>query len=243
MKIQCALIFLLLTGARFSSAFVTDETDRFELNFGVELPFYVGVQTRYNINTEYYAKISAGFAMQIFMRSQQQILESVLGFNETRAGVIQALSNSFIVDMRAGWTANLYEEGPYLELGYGLMAWGSGQMDAGRMYEIFQFPPADLEAENIHTHIFHHGPLLAFGYAFVLTNKLSLSLGMSVYKPLFSYTELEYSEGAVSAVDSENNLSVKEQEIFNNLDENSINGFIVKQLFFTSLDLWFGLRF
>ena len=151
-------IFLCLFFAHSSFAYVKG-SGRYELGFGAEIPFYIGMQARYNWSTQVYTRVGGGFAMELLMNARQQFLESA-GF-EQRKSLTDSLSNSFVVDARLGWTRSVYS-GSYLELGYTLMLWGR------RDYRI-------------------HGPAFHIGYRFILIDKLTFNLDLGLYKPLFKW--------------------------------------------------------
>ena len=227
-----------------SIASAVDRNERFELNFGSELPFYMGVQFRYNITTQYYSKLSAGFAMQFLMQSYQKVLEG-FGYEKNTASALDALFNSFVSDVRVGWAVNV-NEGFFVELGYHLMLWGKGEVSQEFIDGIFKISSDNiLSSESIYAHTLHHGPALSIGYKIILIDKLSLSLAISGYKPIFSHAKLEYTADSTPIVNNTSDTlstQLKNQSL-GDLHNKVINNIIVKNLFFVSLGVWFGLKF
>lgn len=221
-----------------------DHKERFELNLGSELPFYMGVQFRYNITAQYYSKLSSGFAMQFLMRSYQKVLEG-FGYERNTALALEALFNSFVSDVRIGWATNV-NEGFFIELGYHLMLWGKGEVSQEFIDSILNVDSGNiLSADNIYAHTLHHGPILSIGYKMTLIDKLSLSLAVSGYKPIFSHARVEYSANSTPVVNgtSDTVSTQLENQSLGDLHNEVINNMIVKKLFFVSLGVWFGLKF
>ena len=237
-------MFFLTVWSYSSATGAIAHKDRFELNVGSELPFYMGAQLKYDISSQYYFKLSSGFAMQFLMKSYQNILES-LGYTENTASVIEALFNSFVSDVRMGWAINV-NEGLFVELGYYLMVWGKGQINQKVIDEVLNINSDDISsAESVYIHTLHHGPLLSIGYKITLIDKLSLNLAVSGYKPLFSHASLEYSAHSTSIVNGATD-TVSAQLENHALDASHnevIDNIFVNKLFFVSLGVWFGLRF
>ncbi len=216
----------------------------FELNVGSELPLYTGVQFRYNITEQYYSKLSAGFAMQFFMQSYQKILEN-FGYTKNTTAVMEALFNSFVSDIRIGWAFNV-NKGFFVELGYNLMVWGKGKINQGFIDSVLEINSDNvLSSDAIYAHVLHHGPVLSIGYKIILIDKLSLSLAVSGYKPLFSHTKLEYviDSSPVVEDDSDTVSDQLENQRLSDLHNKAIDNIIIKKLFFVSLGVWFGLSF
>ena len=238
------LLFFIIVGSYSNIVSAIDHKERFELNIGSELPFYMGVQFRYNITSQYYSKISAGFAMQFLMQSYQKVLEE-FNYEEHTVSALEALFNSFVSDVRIGWTTNV-NKGFFAELGYHVMLWGKGKVSQQFINQILKTDSDDiLSADSIYAHTFHHGPVFSMGYKIILIDKLSLSLAVSGYKPIFSHAKLEYSASSPPIV---NNTSDRvsnqlENQSLGDLHNKTINNIIVKKLFFISLGVWFGLKF
>ena len=227
-----------------STISATSYREPFELNVGSELPFYTGVQFRYNITEQYYSKLSAGFAMQFFMQSYQKILEN-FGYTKDTSLVMETLFNSFISDIRIGWALNV-NEGFFVELGYYLMVWGKGEINQRFIDDVLEINSNNVLSSNgIYAHILHHGPILSIGYKIILIDKLSLSLTVSGYKPLFSHTKLEYITDSPPVVESDTDTvsDQLENQSLGDLYNNAIDSIITKKLFFISLGVWFGLSF
>ena len=197
--------------------------DRYELSVGGDFPVWTGLQARYNWSTRYYTKVSAGFAIELFMNTHQHISNS-LGFNPNTALLSKALSNSVVFDLRMGWAMSIYE-GPYLELGYNLMIWGKGKV-TGQDIKNYLGSVDKLQDIN-EVNILNHGPALNIGYRFFLMDKLSLSMDLGVYKPLFSHVTLNY--GSAVPVPAGSVDKVKK-----------IN---LQDLWFLKAGLWIGVSF
>ena len=222
-------IFLLIAGLfSTSSAGALKHSDRFEINAGGDLPFYAGALVRYNMSTQFYTKLSAGFAMEFFVKAHQKVLEG-LGFEREIALMTRALANSFVAEARVGLSSHIYS-GAYAEAGYSLMLFGKGQLDKTAVSNFFRVHLE--EAENIYAHVTHHGPSLHIGYKMNLVENLSLSVDIGAYKPLFSITKLE----SIPQTDST-------MKMLGKMSEQAVNDFVVKKLFFLSLGLWLGLGF
>ena len=238
------LLFFIIIGSYSHIASAIDHKDRFELNLGSEMPFYMGVQFRYNITSRYYSKISAGFAMQFLMQSYQKALEK-FNYEEHTVSALEALFNSFVSDVRIGWATNV-NKGFFAELGYHLMTWGKGKVSQKFINQILKTDSDDIfSADSIYAHTFHHGPVLSLGYKIILIDKLSLSLAVSGYKPIFSHAKLEYiaSSPPITNNTSDRVSTQLENQSLGDLHNKAINNIIVKKLFFVSLGLWFGLEF
>lgn len=217
------LIFLLFS-VPSTFAFVRG-ADRYELSVGGDIPFYTGIQARYNWSTQYYTKLGAGFAMELFMENHQKLLNEFGSSRNTRL-LTSALVNSVIFDLRLGWSMSIYE-GPYLELGYDLMLWGKGKVEGREINSIIR-PKNNLSDNSFYqVNILNHGPTFHIGYRFILIDKLTLNMDLGVYKPLFSRTELSYGSGV--------SVSVGESD--------KVNELVVRELWFLSLGLWLGLSF
>ena len=197
--------------------------DRYEISIGGDVPFYTGLQGRYNWSTQYYTKVGVGFALELFMDLHQDML-SGLGLSRHSHLLTTALINSVVFDARLGWAMSIYE-GPYLELGYSLMIWGKGEVLGSDLRGTSQV--SNLSDTAIYkVDILNHGPTFHIGYRFILIDKLTLNMDLGVYKPLFSSTELNYGDTLVPAGESE-----------------KINTLLVREIWFLSGGLWFGLSF
>ncbi len=204
-------------------------SDRYELSIGGDFPFYApGMHLRYNWSTQYYTKLGAGFALDFLMKTNQSLLNE-LGVSRHTSLLTSALVNSVVFDFRLGWSVSMYE-GPYIELGYGLMLWGKGEVKGKEINSVTGvINPAEKLSDDI-THqvnIINHGPSLHIGYRFILIDKLTFNMDVGVYKPLFSRTELDYgNQTSTPAGASE-----------------KINDLVINDLWFLSLGVWFGLSF
>lgn len=220
------LFILILIGFLFvpySYAF-TRGADRYEIKLGSNIPFSAGVHLRYNWDTQYYTRLGAGFAVKWFMDTQQKMLNQ-MGFPTAKTMLLtSALTNSVVFSGRMGWAMSIYE-GPYLELGYNLMLWGTGEA-TGDMIKNAINSSANVSNQNT-VDILNHGPAVYAGYRFILIDKLTLNMELGAYKPLFAKTDINYGSGvAVPAGDSE-----------------KVNDLIFNHLWFLSAGLWFGLSF
>lgn len=214
----------LLFSIQSAFAFVRG-ADRFELSAGGDIPFYTGIQGRYNWSTQYYTKVGAGFAMELFMDTHQRMWNEIGISRHTRL-LTSALVNSVVFDLRFGWSMSVYE-GPYVELGYNFMLWGKGEVQGGELNSAIS-PKNTLSHSTLYqVNIQNHGPTVHIGYRFILIDKLTLNMDLGVYKPLFSRTELNYGDDiSVSAGESE-----------------KVNELVVRKLWFLSLGLWLGVSF
>ena len=215
------LLFLFCVPGAF--AFVSG-ADRYELSLGADAPFFTGMQARYNFNTQYYAKAGAGFAMELFMNAHQDLL-SQTGLSKNSSMLVTALTNSVVFDVRLGWAVNIYE-GPYLELGYGLMLWGKGEVKGAMINSALNKSNPLPAGSTYEVDVLNHGPSFHIGYRFILIDKLSFNMDLGVYKPLFAQTKLNYGNESVPSGDSE-----------------KVNDLVFKEIWFLSVGLWFGLSF
>ncbi len=214
------LCFLFLPQAR---AFVPG-VDRYELSVGGDFPLYTGLQARYNWSTRYYTKAGAGFAIQWFMDTHQQ-LSNGLGFDSRTTLLSYALINSVVFDLRMGWAMSIYE-GPYIELGYKLMIWGKGEVKGHEIAtHLGQVANMQGPSQN-YVNILNHGPAMHIGYRMFLMDKLTLSLELGAYKPLFSRTTLNYQGVAVPTGQSD-----------------KVKDLILQHLWFLTAGLWVGVTF
>ena len=223
-KQKWVLIFFLFSVPSVFG-FTRGGVDRYELSLGGDVPFHIGMQGRYNWNTNFYTKAGAGFAMELFMNTHQKLLNS-FGFSEHNRLLTSSLVNSVVFDLRMGWSVNIYE-GPYFELGYNLMIWGKGEVE-GRELQRAINPQNNLSGSAVYqVNILNHGPAAHVGYRFILIDKLTLNMDFGIYKPVFSETDLSYgSDISVSAGESE-----------------QVNELVVRELWFMFFGLWFGLSF
>ena len=218
MKTFLVIIFLFFSSVPTAFAYMGG-TDRYELSLGADVPFYIGAQARYNLNTQYYAKVGAGFALELFMNTHQRVLNE-LGVFKKNAVFSSALVNSVVFDGRLGWAQSIYE-GPYLELGYSLLIWGKGTAKGKDINQ--SVGNSSLSDDNDYTvNIINHGPVGHIGYRFMLMDKLTLNMDVGAYKPLFSNTK--HNSGGSGDVTKLNNLSLRE-------------------LWFFSLGIWFSVSF
>ena len=217
-------IVLFLFSIQSAFAFVKG-TDRFELGVGGDVPLYTGVQGRYNWSTQYYTKVGAGFAMELFMDAHQKMWNEIGSSRDTRL-LTSALVNSVVFDLRLGWSMSVYE-GPYLEVGYNLMLWGKGEVEGAELNSAIS-PKNELSDGALYqANILNHGPTFHIGYRFILIDKLTLNMDLGIYKPLFSKTDLNYgSDISVSAGESD-----------------KVNKLVLDKLWFLSLGLWLGVSF
>ena len=219
----CGTVFFLFS-IQSAFAFVKG-ADRFELSVGGDVPVYTGIQGRYNWSTQYYTKMGAGFAMELFMEMHQKMWNNIGSSGNTRL-LTSALVNSVVFDLRLGWSMSIYE-GPYLELGYNLMLWGKGEVEGGELNSAISPKNKLSDRTRYQANITNHGPTFHIGYRFILIDKLTLNMDLGVYKPLFSKTELNYgSDIQVSAGESD-----------------EINKLVFDKLWFLSLGLWLGVSF
>ena len=219
--IQKGILIFCLCFVHSVFAFIPG-TDRYELHIGGNVPFYMGLHTRYNWSTKYYSKLGAGFAIKLFMDLNQDIFNQ-LGFSKNTQLLTTALANSMVFDFRMGWAMSIYE-GPYLELGYNLMAWGKGTVKGNLLNNIKE--TKDLSNDtNYHISILNHGPAFYMGYRFILVDKLTLNMELGIYKPLIS--QLNY----------EDNISLSKEE------ENIIYTLLIEKIWFFSTGMWLSLSF
>ena len=220
-KQKIILIFFLFS-IHSAFAFVPG-ADRYEISIGGDVPFYTGLQGRYNWSTQYYTKVGAGFALELFMDLHQDML-STLNLSKNSRTLVSALVNSVIFDARLGWAMSIYE-GPYLELGYSLMIWGKGEVMGANLKSTSKVD--NLSDTSIYkVNILNHGPTFHIGYRFILIDKLTLNIDVGVYKPLFSHAKLNYGDILVPSGETE-----------------KINTLLVREIWFLSGGLWFGLSF
>ena len=139
--------------------------------------------------------------------------------------LLSALANSVVFDARMGWAMSIYE-GPYVELGYSFMLWGRGEVTGREINNTINSNSDLSDDSNYQVNIRNHGPALHIGYRFILIDKLTLNMDFGVYKPLFSTTALNYGDVSVPSGDSE-----------------AINDLLIRQIWFLSLGVWFGLVF
>ena len=218
MKFFLSVIFLFFSFLPATFAY-SKGSDHYELSLGADVPFYIGAQARYNWSTKYYAKVGAGFALEVFMNTHQRILNE-LGVFKRNAVFSSALVNSVVFDGRLGWAKSIYE-GPYLELGYSLLIWGKG-MAKGRDINT-ALGNSSLSSDTDYTvSVLNHGPVAHLGYRFMLMDKLTFNIDVGAYKPLFSKTE--HPSGGSGDTQKLNQLSTRE-------------------LWFFSLGLWFNVSF
>ena len=221
-------IVLVLVSSLFSvySAFgFMSGADRYELSIGGGVPFYApGMHLRYNWNTQYYTKLGAGFALEFLMNTHQKVLNE-LGVSTDTSLLTKALVNSVVFDLRFGWSMSVYE-GPYIELGYGLMLLGKGEVKGSEINKTTNLTNQLSNNSTNQVNIINHGPALYLGYRFILMDKLTLNMDLGAYKPLFSSTKLDYGNIAVPAGES-----------------GKVNDLVVRELWFLSLGIWLGLSF
>ena len=223
MNIKKITFILFLFYAHSAFAYISG-ADRYEISIGGDIPFYTGVQVRYNWSTQYYTKLGAGFVIEFFINTNEKLL-SEFGVSEDTKLLTSALTNSVVFDLRMGWAKSIYE-GPYLELGYGLMLWGAGEI-TGQQINSTIGSAGDLSNSNLYkVDILNHGPTAHLGYRFILVDKLTLNMDVGVYKPLFSRTKLNYGDIAVPAGESK-----------------EVDNLLVSNMWFLSMGIWFGLSF
>ena len=219
------LIFISFLFYMHSAFAYISGADRYEISIGGDIPFYTGAQARYNWSTQYYTKLGAGFAIELFMDINEKLLVDQFGFSKDTKLLTSALINSVVFDLRMGWAKSIYE-GPYLELGYNLMLWGTGEV-TGQQINSSIGSASELSNSNLYTvDILNHGPTFHLGYRFILVDKLTLNMDFGVYKPLFSRTELNYGDIAVPAGESK-----------------KVDSLLVSNIWFLSMGIWFGLSF
>ena len=223
MKIKKIVLILLFSFTCSTFALIPGK-DRYELSLGGDVPFYTGMHLRYNWSTQYYTKLGAGFALELFMENYHKALKEVGMIQHDRL-LVSSFANSVVFDLRLGWSMSIYE-GPYVELGYGAMLWGKGEV-LGRDLNNSIRSQRDLSDDTAYrVEIVNHGPNFHIGYRFVLIDKLTLNMDFGVYKPLFSKTNLNYGDVGVSAGDSQ-----------------KVDKIVMRQLWFLSLGVWLGLSF
>ena len=198
--------------------------DRFEFSIGADIPVHTGGQLRYNWSTNWYSKLGAGFAIEPLMNIHQQML-SGLNFSEHTRLLSSALVNSVMFDAHIGWAKSIYE-GPYVEVGYQLMVWGTGKVKGGQIRQFIGHTEGLSDDTDYQVDILHHGPALHLGYRFILADKLTLNMDLGVFKPLFSNTKLNYGEVTVPAGEMK-----------------KVNDIIVEKMWFLSLGIWFSFSF
>ena len=218
------IIFIFLFSFTSSAFAFVRGTDRFELSFGGDIPFHTGMQFRYNWSTQYYTKLSGGFALELFIDNYHKVLKE-MGVLEHNNLLSSSLANSVVFDARLGWTMSIYE-GPYIELGYGAMLWGKGEVLGKDINSSIRSQGGLSDNTHYQVEITNHGPLVHIGYRFILIDKLTLNMDLGVYKPLFSSASLNYGNESVSSGESE-----------------KVNKLVARQLWFLSLGLWFGVSF
>ena len=202
--------------------------DRSELSIGGDFPFYApSMHLRYNWSTQYYTKLVAGFALDFLMQTNQSLLNE-LGVSRHTSLLTSALVNSVVFDVRLGWSVSMYE-GPYIELGYGLMIWGKGEVKGKEINSVPNLTTTEKLSDDItyQVNIINHGPSLHIGYRFILIEKLTFNMDVGVYKPLFSRTELNYGNQTSPPAGA----------------GDTINDLVTDDLWFLSLGIWFGLSF
>ena len=215
------ILFMFYTHSVF--AYVSG-ADRYEISIGGDVLFYTGAQVRYNWSTQYYTKLSGGFAIELFMDGNEKLLQE-FGVSKNTKLLTAALVNSVIFDLRMGWAKSIYE-GPYLELGYGVMLWGKGEVTGEQINNTIG-SKSDLSNSSIYRmDIVNHGPNFHIGYRFILVDKLTLNMDIGVYKPLFSNTELNYGDVAVPVGESK-----------------KVDDLLISDVWFLSVGIWFGLSF
>ncbi len=218
------LIFISLLFSMHSAFAFVSSKDRFEFSIGGDFPVYMGAQLRYNWSTQYYTKLGAGFAIELFMNAHQKILDE-LGFSNDTRLLTAALVNAVMFDLRIGWAKSIYE-GPYAELGYNLMLWGTGKVTGSQINSAIGQVSGLSNESTYQVDVLNHGPTFHIGYRFILIDRLTLNMDLGVYKPLFSNTELNYGDTAVPAGESK-----------------KVNDILVRKLWFLSLGLWVSLSF
>ena len=217
------LIFVSFLFSMHSAFAFVPGADRYEIGIGGDIPFYTGFQGRYNWSTQYYTKVGAGFALELFMGLHQDMLSEV-GLSKHSRLLTKALVNSVVFDARLGWAMSIYE-GPYIEFGYNLMIWGKGEVMGSDLRGASQV--SNLSDTAIYkVDILNHGPTFHIGYRFILIDKLTFNMDVGVYKPLFSKIELNYGDTLVPAGESE-----------------KINDLLVREIWFLFGGLWLGLSF
>jgi len=213
--------YFLFTPLTLASAL---KKDRYELNIGADFPLFTGIQAKYNWNTHYYTKLSAGFALELFMNTNNYLLNE-LDISENRDFFTSVLTNSIVCDTRIGWSVNTYE-GPYVELGYLIMFLGKGEVTGGlinqSIREINKLPNSSI----FHINNINHGPSAHLGYKVSISNQISLNVDFGIYKPIFSHTRLDYGEFNSNKAELE-----------------KVNSLLTRELWFISLGAWLGIRF
>lgn len=163
---------------------------------GVDIPSYVGIQGQYHLLDRYYVKMSMGFAPEILIQFQHDFMPS--GFSNEkdsyRSHIMRMMNDSIILDGRFGWSPNL-QEGPYVELGWRMMAWGhSINLQTDDLQKFFSYSvnktknnTLDFAKAIYPTEIvFNYGPILYVGYSTILSHQFFFNMEFNIYKPIFS---------------------------------------------------------
>ncbi len=167
-----------------------------KINIGVDIPSYVGVQGQYYLLDRYYMKMSIGFAAETLIQFQHNFVPS--GFssenNSYRSYIMRMMNDSIALDGRFGWSTNLYD-GPYIELGWRVMAWGhSVNLEASELQKLFNYSAKVKVVDNNLSlmktvyptdMVFNYGPIFHIGYSTTLPNQFFFNMEFNIYKPIF----------------------------------------------------------
>lgn len=237
-KITIFLIFLFIS----HFAFAIDSIDSWEIEAGTEIPFQISGRAKANFNSEFYATAGLGMSLDFLMGINNTIISGVgiLGENTSEV-VTSALSNSFIIDLRAGW--NLHNlNGLYVEAGYLLMMGGGDDVGVDQLENAFgtEYSSNPLALSNsslfsIGTDL--HALTVHAGYRWQISENWLFNVDVGIVKPFLSTTTVN----ADQVVGGAQAVTVAQQ--LKDHVESEISNVYLTQLFIPTATVWLSWLF
>jgi len=181
-------------------------TSSYKINIGVDTALQIGSQIQYYLpSTSYYANVGVGFAMGHLLRFHQ-FLSRRMSLSDIRDEfLLMTLRNSVVFSGAIGWIQHP-QEGSYVELGYRMMVWGSGEIEGQWLNNLFRrntasrlFPSHEL----FYINTLSHGPTLQIGYRFAVTEDISLDWDLGLYRAFAMVTRMDFGDYSLQKSDKD----------------------------------------
>lgn len=183
------------------------------IELGLEYPASFGLNLRYLLTDNVYARLGVGFMSEFFLKSFENIADSFGYLNQEEAKLLSdTLKNSIYLDFRLAWAPYLKSDGggPYLEIGLSHSRYGKGELNGKNLSHALDddsFESGRYSAKtNTYNANFHVGYQIPF-------EKLNLNFEIGLIK-IFQTEMLE-----VNSPNAPNKLSDKQKESFQNFLE------------------------
>lgn len=157
---------------------------QWEVEGAFELPIQVGAKVKGRSQKNIYGVLGLGFGPEFLMTALGSFAGNTGGIGKEMGRVIgDSLTNSFVVDVRLGWSFQGFE-GFYIEGGYLMLTSAGGKTDTRNLEESLGYLPLLSDSTKSTVDATIHAATIHAGYNIAASEQLSVAIEGGLMKPV-----------------------------------------------------------